>query len=324
MQRIERTIDTLAYTALRRVSTKLPQVEFLSEIWLDVSGTMTITLNGGTAVIKQEGPHALVNTAQVTLNGYLKLGNVSPFTLSGYLTSILNRIDRPGYTDNFTAAVAAGANTWSFHLRVPITATDVNMAGIIFTGMPGSQVTLFLQWGQESDVITLAGGAVAAFVGQANIRTITFQVADNEGFDIFSLHAITQQTDVVTATGVKAIDLPPGNLYLRILHAVRNNTLYANAVATQLQLEIQNYADPITVPEDRALSQQRWRYLTDLPVGSYCFDLFWTRTLRDAIDTGKVNKIQSKVTMAAAVATCDIQTAIEQYVPIPRPSKAAA
>lgn len=324
MQRIERQIDTLAFVANKRVTTRLPQVEFLSEIWLDFAGTLTVVNGTGGATIKQEGPHQLIKSAQVTVNGYLKLGNIAPYTLSGYLTNILDRVDRPGYVDNFTAPTAAGANTWSFHLRIPITTTDTNMAGIIFTGLQGSSVTLAIQFGQETDVVTLTGTATAAMAGNVNVRTVTFQVADGEGFDIWSLHAVTSQTDDLVASGVKAIDLPPGNLYLRLIHAVKNNGLYANGVATQLQLELQNYADPITLAEDRALSLQRWRYLTDLPVGSYVFDEFWTRTLRDAIDTGKVNKIQSKITVAGVAGVANIETAIEQYVRIPRPQNAKA
>ncbi len=324
MQRIEREVDTVTFVAnSRRAGVKLPQVEFLSEVWLDFSGTLTIAMGAGSAVLTQQGGFGLIAQAQLVLNGYLKLGNISPFTLSGYMLSILNRIDRPGYVDRFTTPVLAGANTWSFHLRMPITATDTNMSGILFSGMPASQMTVFITWADIPQAVTLAGGATATLTGQVAIRTVTFQVADGEGFDIFSLHALSSQVDAIAAAGVKSIVLPPGNLYLRIIHAVRNNSLYLNGYATQLQFEVQRYADPITLSEDRALALQRWRYLTDLPVGTYVFDYFWPRTLRDAIDTGGLNDVQSKITVGAVVGVADVETAIEQYVSIERPKRAA-
>ncbi len=324
MQRIEREVGTITPVNNTTQYLDIPKVEFLSEIWLDFTLTNTIVLGGGSAALKVQGPHSYVKTASLTLNGYLNLGTVSPFTLSGFLSYILNKIDRPQYTDNFTAGVANGANAWTFHLRIPITVSDANLAGIIWTGNPAASLRLAVTFGTETDAITLGAPATATFSAMScKVRTVTFQTAQGEGFDIFALHGITQQAQNIVATGVQTVQLPPGNLYLRIIHAIRNNSVYAAALLSQGQLEFQNYADPITYPdESRWLNLQRWRYLTDLPAGAYTFDLFWTRTLRDAIDTKNMNLITSKITVPSTVvvaATADITTAIEQYLRIPRP-----
>lgn len=323
MQRIERQIGTITPANSTTQYLDIPKIEFLSEIWLDF--TLTNTIGTAAAVLKPESVYGYIKSVSLTLNGYLSLGTVSPFTLSGHLAYQLNKIDRPNYVDNSTLALLVAAQPWTFHLRIPITVSDANLAGIIWTGNPRASARLSITFGVETDVVTNASGSTSTFSALAcGVRTVTFQTADGEGFDIFSLHGVTFQTQAVAATGVQTVTLPPGNLYLRVWHAIRNTTILQNALVTQGQLEVQNYADPITyADESRWLNLQTWRYLTALAVGTYVYDLFWTRTLRDAIDTSGINLITSKLTWPSTIAvaaTSDIATGIEQYLRIPRPA----
>jgi hypothetical protein len=323
MQRIEREIGTIIPVDNTTQYLDFPKIEFLSEVWLDFQITNTVAV--ATAVLKPEGPYGYVKNISLVLNGYLSLGTVSPFSLSGHMCYQLDRIDRPDYLDNSTLVLTAGANVWIFHIRVPVTVSDANLAGIIWTGNPRASLRLQVTFGTSADTVTGAGGSTSTFTAMTcKVRTVTFQMAQGEGLDIFSLHGVTTQTQGVAATGVQTVTLPPGNLYLRVWHAMRNTSILQNALVQQGQLEVQNYADPITyADESRWLNLQRWRYLTDLAVGTYVYDLFWTRTLRDAIDTSGINLITSKLTWPAATAvaaTADIQTGIEQYLRIPRPS----
>lgn len=321
-QRIEREIGTITPVNNTTQYLDFPKIEFLSEVWLDF--TLTNMIAVAPAVLKPESVYGWIKNITLTLNGYLSLGTVAPYSLSGHLTDMLDHIDRPNYTDDSTLGLTVAAQAWIFHLRVPVTVSDANLAGIIWTGNPRSSLRLAVTFGAESDAVTGAAGSTSAFTAMTcKVRTVTFQTAQGEGFDIFSLHGVTNQTQGISATGVQTVTLPPGNLYLRVIHAIRNTSILQNALVTQGQFEVQNYADPITyADESRWLNLQRWRYLTDLTAGTYVYDLFWTRTLRDAIDTSGINLITSKLTWpsgTAVAATADIQTGIEQYLRIPRP-----
>lgn len=343
MQKItSRRGGNIAFVNADRSTFNLPNVDRYHRLWLRFTGTMTITLGGGTAVVTQDAPYSVIRAIRVILSGYRGLGATTLFSLSGFQANIWERIENPNFTDNFAAPVAAGANTWTFNLLIPISLGETDFAGMLaFKSVEDRSATFSLEidWGNvnqtgngTSDVVTLAGGAANTAVLTAANLTVsseTFQFLTGEaerlGLREDLLHQISSFRSNIAATGALNIDLPVGLLYLRLIFLARNNALFANSIFDTFELVVEDSVRPYTIFEDQWRGQQRYRNLSDYPVGVYALDRYWTRTWRDVYDTTRLNRLQAVFNITAALtAPADVTTIREVVVPTPQTARKAA
>jgi len=268
----------------------IPRTNYLSRLWFNFNGTLD---NSGTAAgtAGPGAPWSLIQQMRLNVNG-----NIFPVSLGGYELYMVDRVMRPDYLDNSTFGVAAGNNAVAFHLMVPVTVTDDNLTGIILAGNPSTTIYLEVTFRQASDPLfaTPPSGATLTLTGTWEVLSETFEVGPHEQHpDISTLHTLTQiQTDI-TGTGKTYVDLPTqNNVYLRIIHLVKNGGAYVDGLIDNAQLKLQDYVSPYSYDEATMLNRQRYLYLTDLPAGTYVHDLFTSRTLRDVINTTGMTEFQ--------------------------------
>ncbi len=122
---------SITYAAGQTLFSVLPKVGLLKRVILLFTGTLTVTLGGGTAVLGAEAPWSLLTRLRLTANG-----NTALFDMTGWGSMIASLFGAYGYSGiggrpripdsatvpgpaatafaaaNFGAGVSAGANTW--------------------------------------------------------------------------------------------------------------------------------------------------------------------------------------------------------------------
>lgn len=332
MQKLtQRRGRSLTFAAGDRSELELPNVDRWHRIWLRFTGTLAVTLGGGTAVLTQEAPYSAIRQIRLTLSGYRGLGNTTLFSLSGYQTAVFARVENPNYEDNFVAAAADGNNAWSFNLMVPVTVGETDFTGMIkLAGDKSASFVLSIDWGQTADFVTLAGAATATLTGSVTVNTETFQFlkgeAEKMGVRQDLIHQISSKRQVIDATGDgNIVDLTTGELYLRLIFLIRNNGLHVNGVFDIFELVVEDSVRPYTITEDQWRGQTRYRNLRDYPVGVYAIDRYWTRTWRDVYDALGLTQLQAVFNVTAApVSPADITTIREVAIPTPAAAREQA
>lgn len=339
----------ITYAAGQTVSSALPKVGLLRRIILLFAGTMTITLNAGTAAIGQEAPFSLINRVRLVANG-----NTSIFDTSGWggmIASLFSAYGFSGYGGrpivpdsatapgpaatgfaalNYAAGVNAGANTWRFALEIPLGLADDwrPPQGLILAAAPDTSLTLDVTFGatlyaaaaSRTTPVTITGGAVAALTG-ATITPLVefFTIPANPGDypDLRRVHTWTETgPQNIAANGDQQVVIGRGNTVMRIVHLVHTNTAADATNVTRRTLSYNQNEVPYATTLQGDAVIQRKRYVRDLPDGTYVWDLWNSGTPRDAVNTLNLNELISTLTVSGATiaGTSDIRTLIEQII----------
>ncbi|AEJ41352.1 hypothetical protein TPY_3200 [Sulfobacillus acidophilus TPY] len=316
MRRVIRQIATFPYNGAGQTNILIPRTGYLSRLWIRFNGTLD---NTGTAAgtAGYRAPWSLIQNARLNVNG-----NLYPLAADGYGYEGLARVMRPGYQDNSQMGVAVGNNPVEFTTQMPVTVTDANMTGILWVG--NSETTTYLE------ITTRSATDPAFFSGTATL-TGTFEVwsesflfnANEQKPDLSTLHNFTVLRQPIVGTGQQYVNLPTLNqVYLRIMHVIENNGValgYTPGMTFQLQIE--DYESPETWTDGELNARQNYLYLGKLPVstGFRVYDEYWTRTLRDVINSTGLTLLQSIVTIPDSVtitAPANLYTYIESLSPL--------
>lgn len=337
----------LPYTIGTTQYSQIPKVGLLKRIILLFSGTITVTLGGGTAALGQEAPFSLIQRIRLVANG-----NTALFDVSGYGAMLVSLFSAHGWSgfgsrpiipdtatvpgvaatamsaQNYIAA-AADATAWRFALEIPLALSDDwrEPIGLLLAAAPDTQLQLEVIWGAtfysttaaRTVPITTTGAATASITGTllpvVEFFTIPQSPADYP--DLRRLHTWTEQgPQVIAANGDQDVVLQRGNTLQRLLHIVHANTApnSTNVINRQLRFNSNEIPYQTSLQLDAVL--QRKRYVRDLPDGVFAWDLWNTGTPRDAINTLNLNEIVSRLTLSGATiaGVSDIRTITEQLI----------
>lgn len=346
------------YAAGQTTQSLLPKVGLLKRIIVLITGTMTITLGGGTAALGAEAPFSLINRIRLIANG-----NTALFDTSGYGALIASLFSAHGWSGfgsrpiipdsatvpgpaasafsaaNYAAGVSAGANTWYFALELPVALGDDwrEPVGLILAAAPDTQLTLEITWGStlysttaaRTTPVTVTGAATAALTATATpyIEFFTIPSSPADYPDLTRVHTFVETgPQTITANGDQDVVIQRGNTLMRVIHGVYTNSAPDGTNVTGRQLRFNSNEIPYQVNRQLDAVLQRKRYVRDLPDGWYAWDLWNTGTPRDAINTLNLNELTSRLTLSGATisGTSDIRTILEQLIKLAGPSTGSA
>lgn len=339
----------ISYVAGTTQTSQLPKVGLLRRIFLLFSGTQTITLGGGTAVLGQEAPFSLLQRIRLVANG-----NTSIFDTSGWGGMIASLFHAYGFSGfggrpvipdsatapgpastgfaalNYAAGVSAGANTWRFAIEIPLGISDDwrPPQGLILAAAPDTQLTLEVTFGatlystvaSRTTPVLVTGAATAALTAATIVPLVEFFTIPANPADYPDLRRVHTWTEVgpqpIAANGPVPVVIGRGNTVMRIIHIVHTNTLPDSTNVTGRRLSYNQNEIPYAVSLQADAVIQRKRYVRDLPDGTYVWDLWNSGTPRDAVNTLNLNELISEVTLAGATiaGVSDIRTLLEQLI----------
>lgn len=315
-----RKIAVLPYESKQRKSKDLPRTGLLANLFLRVEGTLTVTLNGGTAVLKADQynkPYGLIDRFSLKTNNSTSIVDVTGHGLflrnlmdDNQFLDILASSMVEAQTDNptYQFATSAGANPVAFTLKVPVVTNDRDLIGLILLQNGETLVTANIDWADVSNLFTLTGGATVDFTGNAHMTMEYFDVpAQKADYPNLSLvHTLLEDTIAIDGTGTTDYQIPRGNIYQRLYHRILLNG--APAAATdieQLWLQYNQSISPYAIESKDFLAMQRIKYKRDLPKGVYVWDFSYQGQAgygshRDLVNSAEITDFLSRIDVASA------------------------
>lgn len=300
----------IPYATNSQGSLKLPEVGFLSAIWINYRGTVTLS---GAGALTDLAPWNMIARLAVNFNlATAKLVDLTGF--EAFLVSAKNalggRPDLAGmgqstpHADVFAAPVASGANTWTNWIRLPISANDgTNFeSGLINLQAPEITVTVDMLFGAVTDVAALA----TANSGNFHVFVEYYEVPDPQvvAQPIPMLHRWITDRTAVTGTGDVSYKIPAGGILLQMIHYLQLNNLRSDSWDShKMVFNVTSYP----YQQERQLLRARNRQWNgfDWPTGVFDIDLFHANDVvsagdgRDTIDTEQVASFQSTLVISS-------------------------
>lgn len=291
--------DTIAFTAGGRGSIRLPQVGFITRLFLTFTGTVNV---GAGASLADLGPWNLIKRMRFSLN----LGNNDIVDVSGWGGRIVQQAMRRGFemggilpgataapSDRFAAGVAAGNNTWRLNWVIPIAANNHRdfELGAINLQAEQLEAVLNVDWGAVSDAVNVAGGT-----GISNATLSAeyeyFEVPDPRVVEYppLILCRTFEKSTSITSVGETAYQIERAGRLLSIYSTVRLNGARSESVDYfELKFNRNDSVERLDRPIIRTINAEE--YGSDFPSGVWGLELWNAQglpqagDLRDAIDT---------------------------------------
>jgi hypothetical protein len=317
---------------------ELRKSDILSEIRVRMSGSVVVTLGGGTAATTARWPNDLLRVAKFTANGASNLINMGGLQLKareaigtpntsdrGIAQSVIGATVNQGTLASAselwgigTGATAISAGTYTYELTwlIPVAEDQATLAGAVFLATTSTDLTLSLQWAQSSDLFVLTGAATAVVAGTYQIITKKFSVPVQNGNivvpELNLFHSCVSFRTTVIANGLNEVRLPGQGIGKSLLRAVFN--VYNGSTPTPLVMSATNFADmywrygnnetPDDYPDGRALRQEL-EHLYDSDVGGVwgfgAMEFAAENGFRDAVDEGTTSDLRIGATIQAGV-----------------------
>lgn len=196
---------TFAYGGLGQTDNiPMLQVGVLAGLSIKFSGTLTVTLGGGTAATTARWPYDLFKAIRFSANGQSNLvncsgwdlkarammargdlsdrgvsrgiGGASPGTATTQGTLSLNN-ENWGVGQNVTAIPGAPTNyTVELYLFVPLAFDQVNLTGAIFAQTSSTDLNLAIDWAPSTDLFALTGAATATLAGNVIVEPVMYSI----------------------------------------------------------------------------------------------------------------------------------------------------
>jgi hypothetical protein len=314
-------LPPIVYTPNSPVSLQLPQVGYLSKIWINCRVTVT---TGATGTYTQTvnpvpTPYGLLKRIRVLTNEGAEIYNTT-----GYGNYLVQRMQRGGYDPRNPIASYASTNTglavfsvpatmttstqytFNWNVMIPIAWQESLQAGLILLQNPTNRLTLELTFGDatQQDLITTGGTTPSVTVNSAlfnpafEFYAVPNQAADNP--DTSYVHTILESQDALPGSGDFTYRPALGNIYLNVIQEFINSNarFNPNTDFTQLKLIYAQTQQAYNMTPQEFLARQRYILSgIDLPDGVF----FWNFTdgtgllelsnQRDAIDTSRLTDL---------------------------------
>ena len=320
----KRSYGSIDLTNSSGVPYAMPKTGFLGKITLNVGGTMTVTLGGGTAALDPIlGPWGILNRIVLSINGSKQVYNADGLMSYGLLNTLgealtpddgLNPTPAAHAASIYSVPVAAGANAWALPFVIPVAPNDDELLGGFVNMYDALQASLTLTkpGAMYSTVpgvapVLVTGAAVATFAGQAGVTAETFDIPAEQlaafppgGF----LHVINQTQQGISNVGEQTVKLENEGVYLQILHHLALNGAGSSTAFDALALGSQFSYKHYDMTKAFVLWEQRMRYKRDLPAGFLDHNLFYQGDVnmggwRDVFDAATVADFRSFITISS-------------------------
>ena len=288
-----RNMDALTYATAGRQTQAIPRTGYLARIHNHFSGTITVTLGGGSATLDTLGPWNALNRVRLQANSGTDIFNTSGY--GAYLSNVAfgpgknNQPDGSGLqTDLSNAAqVYAAPNStgaWEFGHTIPVAVNDMSELGLIMLQNEVTSVTLALEYasavysttGAQAPLL-VTGAATATLTGTITplLETFSVPVDPTARPDISWIHQILEVTQSIAAVGDFTVNLVRENMYLGLLCYMILNNARNGTDLDRLRLVLNASDTPYDLYKKNALQLQRYRYGRDFPLGAYFLDMFY-------------------------------------------------
>ena len=255
LQQANQAWQGLGYTDTIRIL----RAGVVSEIMVQLTGTVTVNLAAGTVATTQRWPYDLMRACRFTANGQTNLINVSGAKLKAFEV-----IHHSRFTDKDTAQNGPGAypgvatsqgtlsmnseawglgsgvtaipgapTAYTFNLAwiVPIAYDQETLAGAIFAQTSSTALELNIDWAPQTDLFVTTGAATVVIAATLKVLVTSYSIpTDGKGGivipDLSAFHAV-QQTKVTPTQGVNELILSGqgvGRQLMRVFLQGWNNT----------------------------------------------------------------------------------------------------
>jgi hypothetical protein len=317
---------------------ELRKSDILSEIRIRMTGVITVTAGTGTVATTARWPFDLLRVCRFTANGASNLINAGGLQLKvREQIANLNTSDRgvsatvAGATvtqgtlayaseafglGSSTSTIATGNYSYKLTWVVPVADDQVTLAGAVFLATTSTDLTLVMQWAQQSDLFTLTGNATVSMTGTFQVITKKFSVPVQNGQivvpDLNLFHSVVSFRTTNVATGPNEVRLPGQGVGKSLLRAVFN--VYNGTVPTPLQMNAANFADlywrygnnetPDDYPDGDALRNEL-EHLYGSDVGAVwgfgAMEFSAENGFRDAVDEGTTSDLRVGINIQTSV-----------------------
>ncbi|MFL6144531.1 MAG: hypothetical protein ACJ72N_22045 [Labedaea sp.] len=255
------------------------QTGIVGGITIRFTGTLTVTLGGGTAATTKRWPYDLIRAVRLSANGQSNLVNVSgsklkardlmargdltdrgvsrgvggasPGTATTQGTLSLNS-EQWGVGSGVTAIAGAPTN-YNVDLSwfVPVAFDQVNLLGAIFAQTSATDLNLAIDWAPPADLFVLTGAATATLAGSYQVEGTVYSIPQGPNGDVIVpdlsvFHSLVQARFPNPANGLNEIRLVGqgvGRQLLRVFGQLWNGATPA----------------PVAI-DDTTYGQLGWRY----------------------------------------------------------------
>ncbi len=332
----------LAYNSLQSSIMPIPRVGFLGRLHWHISGVMTVTPGTGTATLGSKAPWSLIRRLSLIANN-----GVNIFNTSGWGQYLIDILRKPSYEQEdgqisaayaaqvYAAAANTGANTWEFGATVPVVANERDIAGLLLLQSEGLVINFQVDWqaggGATQDFpVVLTGNATATFAGNMSVYGETFTIPGNlEDFPpIDTVFQTLEKVDNIGTIGENRIQLMRANTYVRIIHSVMLNGALNTTDVDSAAFTYNRTETPYLIDRKIQLQFQRYRYLRDLPVGTWVWEFFDQGYAnfgggRDLVDATALAELESLINIASGATLGSgnntVTTITQQFVRLPAP-----
>lgn len=315
---------------------ELRKSDILSEIRIRMSGTVVVTAGTGTVATTWRWPYDLLRVCRFTANGASNLINCG-----GLQLKLREQIANPNVSDRGVSQPASGATvtqgtlasasetwalgpgqtaiataTYTYELTwvVPVADDQTTLAGAVFLATTSTDLTLQMQWAQQSDLFALTGNATVVVNGTYQVITKKFSVPVQNGQivvpELNLFHSVVSFRTTNVATGPNEVRLPGQGVGKSLLRAAYNT--YNNGMP--LAMTAANYADqywrygnnetPDDYPDGRALREEL-EHLYNSDVGGLwgfgVMEFSAENGFRDAVDEGTTSDLRIGINIQTAV-----------------------
>ncbi len=304
-QKMNTVAGTMTYSLGGRQQITLPQIGYLSRIYLRFNGTLTFS---GAATAAKFAPYSIFNRIQVDLNSNKQV----LVDASGYQLFLLNslrrkngRLDQGTDSDFYVFPSSGSAQTFRATLEIPIAVSDGNnfMNGLINLQAPELQCNVTVSF---ATALTDIADTVTAATGSVDVVYEYYEVPDPSQVQqpFLGLHKILSQTEALVGTGENRHKVPRGGKILRLVHILECNGAKSDAYDQQ-EMVLNNSQSLYQIPKWNAKFRNRQMYGYTLPTGTIVWDFMNAYDIceesdqRDVLNTERVTTTESIITVTS-------------------------
>lgn len=273
----------------------LPGRGLLAEIEIIFTGTLTITLNGGTATPTDLWPYGLLSNIKFSVNGSNLLN------ANGQSYDFRRQVVTRKAPDAMTSApTAAGANTVEIHWVIPVADNMVNLWGSILTQSDDLYARLDYTVGPApgaavlQGLITLTGAATATLTGNIQLTYYAYDVPivpiqgqGEKGVlpDTDVLHRFSEFSVPIVSNGDTEIKLQQtaGEVERIFIFLDNVGSLMDPATWNTIRFQFAETEEPTTWLAHQLLSKNARNYLGRITPKAAVIDLAFWNQQRDAL-----------------------------------------
>lgn len=298
----------------------LRRSDILSEIVLRITGTLTVTPGTGTVASTWKWPYGLLKNVGFKANGATSLISARGWTLKAREYAKDEGLSDRGVTQTINGAsvsqgsLSLGLESWGVGqatsaltgathdveliVTIPVAEDQYDLSGAIFLQSSSAELSVQLDWANESDLFALTGNGAVAFSGYVEVVSTKFKIPTVGGViivpDLSQFHSLVETSTPALALGTNepvVVGQGAGKFVLRMIGQLENNSAPTAVNDTNFGLMGYRYGTSET-PDQWANGTQlranmERQYNTDLGgVQGYFVHEFAKAGFRDVLDMG--------------------------------------